>query len=91
MGLGQRVGSLEVGKEADLAAFDLSSLAGSADADPESALIFELGAEPAKFVAVAGIPKVWNWELLNEDLELHGRVTGTIVALREWLGAQARA
>ena len=69
----------------------LSSLAGAADADPESALVFALGAEPAKFVAVAGIPKVWNWELLNEDLELHGRVTGTIAALREWLSAQAHA
>jgi hypothetical protein len=29
--------------------------------------------------------------LLNEDLELHGRVTGTIAALREWVGAQIRA
>ena len=90
LGYADRVGSLEVGKEADLAAFDLSSLAGSADADPEAALVFALGAEPAKFVAVAGIPKVWNWELLNEDLELHGRVTGTIAALREWVGAQVR-
>ena len=53
--------------------------------------MFALGAEPAKFVAVAGTPKVWNWELLNEDLELHGRVTGTIAALREWMGARARA
>ncbi len=83
LGLADRVGSLEVGKEADLAAFDLSSLAGSADADPESALIFALGAEPAKFVAVAGIPKVWNWDLLNEDLELHTRVATIVAALRE--------
>jgi cytosine/adenosine deaminase-related metal-dependent hydrolase len=90
LGYADRVGSLEVGKDADLAAFDLSSLAGSADADAEAALVFALGAEPAKFVAVAGVPKVWNWELLNEDLELHGRVTGTIAALREWIGAQTR-
>ena len=87
LGLADRVGSLEVGKEADLAAFDLSSLAGAADADPEAALVFALGAEPAKFVAVAGIPKVWNWELLNEDLELHGRVRETSTALRDWLSA----
>ena len=91
LGLEAKVGSLEVGKEADLAAFDLSSLAGAADADPESALVFALGAEPAKFVAVAGIAKVWNWELRNEDLELHGRVTGAIAALREWMGAQERS
>jgi len=90
LGYADRIGSLEVGKEADLAAFDFSSLAGAGDADPEAALVFALGAEPAKFVAVAGIPKVWNWELLNEDLELHGRVTGTIAALREWVSAQAR-
>ena len=74
LGLADRIGSLEVGKEADLAAFDLSSLAGAADADPEAALVFALGAEPARFVAVAGIVRVWNWELLNEDLELHGRM-----------------
>jgi cytosine/adenosine deaminase-related metal-dependent hydrolase len=85
LGLADRVGSLEVGKEADLAAFDLAGLAGTADADPAAALVFALGAEPAKFVAVAGIPKVWNWELLNEDLELHGRVTETASALREWV------
>ncbi|HEV7705510.1 MAG TPA: amidohydrolase family protein [Gemmatimonadaceae bacterium] len=90
LGLDAQVGSLEVGKAADLAAFDLSSLAGSADADPESALVFALGAEPAKFVAIAGVPKVRDWELLDEDLELHGRVTGTIAALREWMGAQTR-
>ena len=83
LGLSDRIGSLEVGKEADLAAFDLSSLAGTADADPESALIFALGAESAKFVAVAGIPKLWNWELLNEDPELLGRVRQSAEALRE--------
>ena len=84
LGLADRVGSLEVGKEADLAAFDLTALAGTADADPEAALVFALGAEPAKFVAVAGTAKVWNWELLNEDLELHGRVNEISDALREW-------
>ena len=90
LGLADRVGSLEVGKEADLAAFDLSSLAGAADADPEAALVFALGAEPARFVAVAGIVRVWNWELLHQDLELHDRVSNTVSALREWIGAQAR-
>jgi 5-methylthioadenosine/S-adenosylhomocysteine deaminase len=83
LALSDRVGSLEVGKEADLAAFDLTALAGSADASPEAALVFALGAEPAKFVAVAGIPKVWNWELLNEDPALHGRVREIVVAIRE--------
>jgi 5-methylthioadenosine/S-adenosylhomocysteine deaminase len=84
LGLADRVGSLEVGKEADLAAFDLSSLAGAADADPEGALVFALGAEPARFVAVAGIARVWNRELLDEDLELHRRVTEISKALRAW-------
>jgi cytosine/adenosine deaminase-related metal-dependent hydrolase len=90
LGLAERIGSLEVGKEADLAAFDLTALAGTADADPEAALVFALGAEPAKFAAVAGIPKVWNWELLNEDLALHGRVSETAAALREWEEKQPR-
>jgi cytosine/adenosine deaminase-related metal-dependent hydrolase len=88
LGLADRVGSLEVGKEADLAAFDLTGLAGTADADPPAALVFALGAEPAKFVAVAGIPKVWNWELLNEDLELDGRVREITGALNAWIPAR---
>ncbi len=83
--LADRVGSLEVGKEADLAAFDLGALAGTADADPAAALVFALGAEPAKFVAVAGTVKVWNWELLNEDPALHERVAETAAALRLWV------
>jgi cytosine/adenosine deaminase-related metal-dependent hydrolase len=87
LGLADRVGSLEVGKEADLAAFDLGALAGTADADPAAALVFALGAEPAKFVAVAGIPKVWNWELLNEDPELQGRVREVTGALNSWIPA----
>jgi 5-methylthioadenosine/S-adenosylhomocysteine deaminase len=85
LGLDGRVGSLEVGKEADLAAFDLSSLAGSADADPEAALVFALGAEPAKCVLVAGTVKVWDWELLNEDSELFGRVRESSDALVAWM------
>jgi len=90
LGLADRVGSLEVGKEADLAAFDLTALAGSADADPAAALVFALGAEPAKFVAVAGTVKVWNWELLNEDLELHDRVSDIHEALRHWAERELR-
>jgi len=88
--LSDRVGSLELGKEADLAAFDLTALAGTADADPASALVFALGAEPAKFVSVAGTVKVWNWELLNEDLELRGRVSETAAALRHWVERELR-
>jgi 5-methylthioadenosine/S-adenosylhomocysteine deaminase len=87
LGLDGRVGSLEVGKEADLAAFDLTALAGTADADPAAALVFALGAEPAKFVAIAGIPKVWNWEPLHEDLELDARVRESSAALRNWVSA----
>ena len=83
--IADRVGSLEVGKEADLAAFDLAALAGTADADPVAALVFAMGAEPAKFVAVAGTVKVWNWELLNEDPELEARVRETSAALKSWV------
>jgi cytosine/adenosine deaminase-related metal-dependent hydrolase len=90
LGLADRVGSLEIGKEADLAAFDLTTLAGSADADPAGALVFAMGAEPAKFVAVAGTVKVWNWELLTEDPALHARVIEIIAALRQWMERELR-
>jgi hypothetical protein len=39
---------------------------------------------------VAGTVKIWNWELLNEDLELHGRVAETAAALRQWVERDLR-
>ncbi len=87
LGIADRVGTLERGKECDLAAFDLSDLAGSGDVDPVSALVYALGREPAKFVCVTGNVRVWDWRLLGEDVHLPQRVREITAALAEWRDA----
>lgn len=52
LGLADRVGSLEAGKEADLAAFSLEGVIPLGD--PEAAVVFSLYRREASFVAVGG-------------------------------------
>ncbi|WP_025127121.1 TRZ/ATZ family hydrolase [Pseudomonas sp. PH1b] len=54
MGLENEVGSLEIGKAADLAAFDLSGLAQQPIYDPVSQLIYASGRDCVKHLWVAG-------------------------------------
>ncbi|MBV4537379.1 TRZ/ATZ family hydrolase [Pseudomonas urmiensis] len=54
LGLEARIGSLEVGKAADLAAFDLSGLAQQPVHDPVSQLIYATSRDCARHVWVAG-------------------------------------
>lgn len=54
LGLESEVGSLDVGKAADLAAFPLDQHANDPVYDPVAALVFSPGARAARFVAVAG-------------------------------------
>ncbi len=54
MGLESQVGSLEIGKAADLTAFDLSRLAQQPIYDPVSQLIYATGRDCVKHVWVAG-------------------------------------
>lgn len=56
LGLADRIGSLEPGKDADLAAFPLP--AASDSADPLSLAVFSLGASEATLVTVAGEERV---------------------------------
>lgn len=63
LGLDTRIGSLEPGKDADLAAFDLTSDHAAPVHDPAAALVFSLGGCPAKFVAVQGTVRVWDGEV----------------------------
>lgn len=75
LGLDARVGSLEVGKDADLAAFPLPDAA--SDADPIATAVFALGGRAARLVVVAGVVRVWNGCLVEEDRELVHRVAET--------------
>ncbi len=54
LGLDARIGSLEAGKDADLAAFPLDHARGIPAFDPEHALVFALPGTAARLVMVAG-------------------------------------
>ncbi len=80
LGLESRVGSLEAGKDADLAAFSLPP--GFGGGDPETALVFALGGSPARLVTVKGVPRVIDARLLVGDDALlrRGHETAALLA-----------
>ena len=89
LGLEAEIGSLDVGKSADLAAFPLHHARATPVYDPATALVFSASGAPATFVAVAGRPLVRDSCLVGAaatapPLDAHAR------ALSEWLRASAR-
>lgn len=83
IGIDSEVGSLEVGKSADLAAFPLRSARPVHDA--VDATIFALPGASASFVAVAGRVLVRDGLALGIDASLEKRVQTTADALQDWL------
>lgn len=83
LGLEDRIGSLEVGKDADLAAFPLP--AGFGDANPEAAAIFALGGTPARLVTVAGALQALDGRVFTGDRAVPDRVRDTSTRLAEHL------
>jgi len=83
LGLDQEVGSLEVGKSADLAAFPLDECTMPVH-DPEAAAIFALPGVPAALVTVAGRELVRDGKLLAADPTVAARVEDTARLMREW-------
>jgi 5-methylthioadenosine/S-adenosylhomocysteine deaminase len=67
LGLGEEVGSLEVGKAADLVAFDLSGLAQQPLYDPVSQLIYASNRDCVRHVWVAGEHLLDERRLLRQD------------------------
>ncbi|HEY2853698.1 MAG TPA: amidohydrolase family protein [Gemmatimonadaceae bacterium] len=86
LGIEQDVGSLEVGKSADLAAFPLMGAAPLHDA--VVAAVFALAGSTASFVAVAGRVLVGAGALVANDLTLEQRVQHGADALQGWLRAR---
>jgi cytosine/adenosine deaminase-related metal-dependent hydrolase len=82
LGLAARVGSLEVGKDADLAAFSLADTAPLGD--PESALVYSLYRRNAQFVTVAGRVLVDDSSVIHETAGLRQRVVTAGDALARW-------
>jgi len=85
LGLAGRIGSLDVGKDADLAAFPLP--AGFGDANPEAAAVFALGGTPARLVAVAGAVRAIDGRVLGGDRAVPDRVRDTASRLAAHLAA----
>ncbi|WP_053214341.1 TRZ/ATZ family hydrolase [Pseudomonas sp. Q12-87] len=67
LGIDATVGSLEVGKAADLVAFDLSGLAQQPIYDPVSQLIYATGRDCVKHLWVAGKPLLEDGRLTRQD------------------------
>jgi 5-methylthioadenosine/S-adenosylhomocysteine deaminase len=82
LGLERRIGSIEAGKEADLAAFDLGQIETQPVHDPVSQLIHSAGREHATDVWVAGESVVRKRQVLAEA---QGATPGSTAAtLRAW-------
>lgn len=77
MGLDNQIGSLEVGKAADIVAFDLSGLAQQPIYDPVSQLIYATGRDCVKHLWVAGKPLLDDRQLTRMDEQ---QLTATAIA-----------
>ncbi len=77
MGLDSQIGSLEVGKAADIAAFDLSGLAQQPIYDPVSQLIYATGRDCVKHLWVAGKQLLDDRRLTRMD---EAQLTATAIA-----------
>ncbi|MFL5466971.1 MAG: amidohydrolase family protein [Gemmatimonadaceae bacterium] len=83
-----RVGSLEVGKDADLAAFRLDIPRTTPVGDPYSAAIFALPGRSAEMVTVRGRLLVQRGRALASDASLNDRVRNAGIALEAWAARQ---
>ncbi len=84
LGLDSRVGSLEVGKDADLAAFRIDIPRTIPTGDPYSAAIFALPGRSAELVTVKGRVLVERGRVLAADKALADRVRAVGAALATW-------
>jgi 5-methylthioadenosine/S-adenosylhomocysteine deaminase len=85
IGLGDRIGSLEEGKQADLAAFALDPV--NPTQDPVTAAVFSITAARTRFVSVAGTPLVRDAKLVAPRPGLAERMRELGEALSKWLDA----
>ena len=88
LGLETEIGSLEVGKSADLAAFPLVPHTAPVH-DPYAAVIFALPGAAASLVTVAGRELVRDGRLSRGDDALTSRVDDTVRRMREWQQSQS--
>jgi 5-methylthioadenosine/S-adenosylhomocysteine deaminase len=87
LGIESRVGSLEVGKDADLAAFRIDIPRTIPAGDPYSAAVFALPGRSAELVTVRGKVLVEKGKALMADSALAKRVQSAGTALASWIPA----
>jgi cytosine/adenosine deaminase-related metal-dependent hydrolase len=85
IGIGDLAGTLEVGKQADLAAFALDTVAPTQD--PVTAAVFSVTAARARFVSVAGKVLVRDGHLVAPRPGLADRMREFGEKLAEWLAS----
>jgi cytosine/adenosine deaminase-related metal-dependent hydrolase len=83
LGLADQIGSLEVGKSADIAAFPIGNAGPTFD--PTAAAVFAIDGAHASLVTVAGVPLVTDGRLARPNAGLRERVQQSANALRIWL------
>ena len=88
LGLESRIGSLEIGKDADLAAFRIDIPRTTPIGDPYSAAIFALPGRSAELVTVRGRVLVDRGRVLAADESLAKRVRAIGAALSTWAARQ---
>lgn len=86
MGLESELGSLEVGKAADMVAFDLSGLAQQPIYDPVSQLIYATGRDCVKHLWVAGKQLLDDRQLTRMDEQ---QLTATAIAWGQRIGGHS--
>jgi 5-methylthioadenosine/S-adenosylhomocysteine deaminase len=85
LGLADRVGTLEAGKEADLCAFDVGDVDAAPVHDPHVTLVHVVaGTRRARLVTVAGVVRVRDGRVLDEDTALDARYAALGARLAEW-------
>ena len=89
LGLESEIGSLDVGKSADLAAFPLDAPRSAPVYDPASALVFAASGRMASFVAVAGRPLVRDSRLVGPAANVPS-LESAARALAEWSASARR-
>jgi len=87
LGLDDEIGSLEVGKAADIVAFPILAERGPMH-DPVAAAVLTLPGTPASLVVVAGRELVRDSRLLSWDADLPARVERTAARMRAWALAE---
>jgi 5-methylthioadenosine/S-adenosylhomocysteine deaminase len=85
LGLDAQVGSLEPGKEADLAAFSLAGV--DPIQDPVAAAVFSITGARARFVTVAGKPLMRDGMLIAPRSGLDQRMQSLGDSLADWLAS----